>query len=174
MAQEAETGLDMDVDKVPDNPKNKEVRSPELERGVVNAALDLYDVIQLDFFLSETSAISGTRKKQKVMLKCGIHKLSDVLFVIYVFQEGVAAKAAGIEFSHYMLGGDNICSAQKRELPENHGFNTIKSFSEICERVFHKEEACKQLVKRFIKVKLLPNGDYIQKEAALWVAFKPK
>ncbi|KAI3789354.1 hypothetical protein L2E82_02147 [Cichorium intybus] len=27
----------------------KEVGSPELERGVVNAALDLYDVIQLDF-----------------------------------------------------------------------------------------------------------------------------
>ncbi|KAI3752415.1 hypothetical protein L2E82_24446 [Cichorium intybus] len=29
---------------------HKEAGSPELERGVVNAALDLYDVIQLDFF----------------------------------------------------------------------------------------------------------------------------
>ncbi|KAI3708584.1 hypothetical protein L2E82_37857 [Cichorium intybus] len=64
--------LDMDVDKAPDNPKNvepdyetvtnvesskisspdttisrKEVGSPEPERGVVNAALDLYDYHEL-------------------------------------------------------------------------------------------------------------------------------
>ncbi|KAI3525274.1 hypothetical protein L1887_03950 [Cichorium endivia] len=193
--------LDMDVDKVPDNPKKvepdsetvtnvesskisspdttvarKEVGSPELERGVVNAALDLYDVIQLDFFFganmsiifinlkSETSAISGTRKKQKVMLKCGIHKLSDVLFVTYVFQEAVAAKAAGLVVIIYVRPRNGSCPITM-DLIQSSLFR--RYVGDMPKRVFH-------LVKRLIKVKLLPNGDYIQKEAALWVAFKPK
>ncbi|KAI3788727.1 hypothetical protein L2E82_01500 [Cichorium intybus] len=263
-------GLDMDVDKAPDNPKNvepdsetitnvesskisspdttvsrKEVGSPKLERGVVNAALGLYDVIQLDFFSANMSPknnqwvprpplywksiqvpgdsindkvfavgegkgcqissdveyldlnigkwlpihsmndkfillISGTRKKQKVMLKCGVHKLSDVLFVKYVFLEAVATKAAGIELSHdmfdsclvviiYVRPGNGSCP-RTMDLIQSSLFR--RYVGDMPERVFHKEEACKQLVKLFIKVKLLP--DHIQKEAALWVAFKPK
>ena len=35
----------------------KEVGSPELESGAVNAALDLYDVIQLDFFNSNMRSV---------------------------------------------------------------------------------------------------------------------
>ncbi|KAI3499003.1 hypothetical protein L1887_34794 [Cichorium endivia] len=113
----------------------------------------------------------GTRKKQKVMLKCGIHKLSDVLFVTYVFQEAVAAKAAGLVVIIYVRPRNGSCP-RTMDLIQSSLFR--RYVGDMPERVFHKEEACKQLVKRFIKVKLLPNGDYIQKEAALWVAFKPK
>ncbi|KAI3788207.1 hypothetical protein L2E82_00945 [Cichorium intybus] len=168
--------LDMDVDKAPDNPKNVEPDSEtvtNVESIKISSPDTTVSSVDMIYTRSETSAIS----------------------------EVVAAKAAGIELSHDMLGGDNIrlyvrpgngSCPRTMDLVQSSLFR--RYVCDMPERVFHqevvvkvfinmfswynlniqKEEACKQLVKLFIKVKLLPNGDYIQKEAALWIAFKPK
>ncbi|KAL6975412.1 hypothetical protein U1Q18_024208 [Sarracenia purpurea var. burkii] len=54
----------------------------------------------------------------------GVDKPSDILFVTDVYQEAVAAKAAGLEVVISVRPGN-------APLPENHGFKTINSFSEI-------------------------------------------
>ncbi len=54
----------------------------------------------------------------------GVDKPSDILFVTDVFQEATAAKAAGLEVIISIRPGNG-------PLPENHGFKTVKSFSEI-------------------------------------------
>ncbi|XP_058095426.1 probable bifunctional methylthioribulose-1-phosphate dehydratase/enolase-phosphatase E1 1 isoform X2 [Magnolia sinica] len=54
----------------------------------------------------------------------GVDKPSQILFVTDVFQEAVAAKAAGLEVIISIRPGNGT-------LPENHGFKTIKTFSEI-------------------------------------------
>ncbi|KAE9590620.1 putative 2-hydroxy-3-keto-5-methylthiopentenyl-1-phosphate phosphatase [Lupinus albus] len=54
----------------------------------------------------------------------GVDKPSDILFVTAVYQEATAAKAAGLEVIISIRPGNG-------PLHENHGFKTIKSFSEI-------------------------------------------
>ncbi|KAK1325523.1 putative bifunctional methylthioribulose-1-phosphate dehydratase/enolase-phosphatase E1 1 [Acorus calamus] len=54
----------------------------------------------------------------------GVDKPSQILFVTDVFQEAVAAKAAGLEVIISVRPGNG-------PLPENHGFRTVGSFSEI-------------------------------------------
>ncbi|CAI9295105.1 unnamed protein product [Lactuca saligna] len=70
----------------------------------------------------------GNKKERKSYVEIcesvGVHKPSDVLFVTDVFQEAVAAKAAGLEVIISVRPGNG-------QLPENHGFKTVKSFSEI-------------------------------------------
>ncbi|XP_076905553.1 putative bifunctional methylthioribulose-1-phosphate dehydratase/enolase-phosphatase E1 [Bidens hawaiensis] len=54
----------------------------------------------------------------------GVDKPSDILFITDVIQEAEAAKAAGLEVVISVRPG-NV------SLPENHGFKTIESFTEI-------------------------------------------
>ncbi|XP_072981568.1 probable bifunctional methylthioribulose-1-phosphate dehydratase/enolase-phosphatase E1 1 [Typha angustifolia] len=54
----------------------------------------------------------------------GVDKPSQILFVTDVFQEAVAAKAAGLEVLISVRPGN-------APLPENHGFKTVSSFTEI-------------------------------------------
>ncbi|KAJ8747568.1 hypothetical protein K2173_014352 [Erythroxylum novogranatense] len=54
----------------------------------------------------------------------GVDKPSEILFVTDVVQEAAAAKAAGLEVLICVRPGN-------APLPENHGFKTITSFSEI-------------------------------------------
>ncbi|KAL1813060.1 hypothetical protein ACET3Z_023125 [Daucus carota] len=70
----------------------------------------------------------GNKKETKSYLEIseylGVHKPSDILFVTDVYQEGVAAKAAGLDVIISVRPGNG-------PLPENHGFKTVTSFSEI-------------------------------------------
>lgn len=54
----------------------------------------------------------------------GVDSPSEVLFLTDVYQEAVAAKSAGFDVIISVRPGN-------APLPENHGFKTIKSFSEI-------------------------------------------
>ncbi|KAG0465647.1 hypothetical protein HPP92_019811 [Vanilla planifolia] len=54
----------------------------------------------------------------------GVDKPSQILFITDVYQEAVAAKAAGLEVIISVRTGN-------APLPENHGFKTITSFAEI-------------------------------------------
>lgn len=54
----------------------------------------------------------------------GVDNPSDILFVTDVYQEAVAAKAAGLEVIISVRPGNG-------PLPENHGFRTVNSFAEI-------------------------------------------
>lgn len=54
----------------------------------------------------------------------GVDRPSEILFVTDVYQEAVAAKAAGLDVIISIRPGNG-------PLPENHGFKTIYSFSEI-------------------------------------------
>ncbi|TQE04925.1 hypothetical protein C1H46_009396 [Malus baccata] len=60
----------------------------------------------------------------EIVQSVGVDKPSEVLFVTDVFQEAVAAKAAGLEVIVSIRPGNGA-------LPENHGFKTITSFLEI-------------------------------------------
>ncbi|KAK9056956.1 hypothetical protein SSX86_024321 [Deinandra increscens subsp. villosa] len=70
----------------------------------------------------------GNKKETKSYVEIseslGVHRPSDILFVTDVYQEAVAAKAAGLDVLISVRPGNG-------SLPENHGFKTIKSFSEI-------------------------------------------
>ncbi|CAO2205081.1 unnamed protein product [Urochloa humidicola] len=57
-------------------------------------------------------------------LSLGVDSPSEILFVTDVFQEAVAAKNAGFDVIISIRPGN-------APLPDNHGFRTIKSFSEI-------------------------------------------
>ncbi|XP_022142734.1 probable bifunctional methylthioribulose-1-phosphate dehydratase/enolase-phosphatase E1 1 isoform X2 [Momordica charantia] len=54
----------------------------------------------------------------------GVDKPSEILFITDVYQEAVAAKAAGLEVAISIRPGNG-------PLPDKHGFQTINSFSEI-------------------------------------------
>ncbi|CAI9784220.1 unnamed protein product [Fraxinus pennsylvanica] len=54
----------------------------------------------------------------------GVYNPSEILFVTDVYQEATAAKSAGLEVIISIRPGNG-------PLPENHGFKTVKSFSEI-------------------------------------------
>lgn len=70
----------------------------------------------------------GNKKESKsyseIAEALGVDKPSEILFVTDVYQEATAAKAAGLEVIISVRPGNG-------PLPENHGFKTIKSFSEI-------------------------------------------
>ncbi|KAJ1403441.1 putative bifunctional methylthioribulose-1-phosphate dehydratase/enolase-phosphatase E1 [Sesbania bispinosa] len=65
-----------------------------------------------------------TRSYVEISQSLGVDKPSDILFLTDVVQEATAAKAAGLEVIISIRPGNG-------PLPENHGFKTIKSFSEI-------------------------------------------
>ncbi|KAL5989844.1 hypothetical protein ACLOJK_010739 [Asimina triloba] len=60
----------------------------------------------------------------EILQSVGVDNPSQVLFITDVYQEAVAAKTAGLEVIISIRPGNG-------PLPENHGFKTIKSFSEI-------------------------------------------
>ncbi|KAI3457450.1 hypothetical protein Pfo_014113 [Paulownia fortunei] len=70
----------------------------------------------------------GNKKETKSYIEIteslGVDNPSEILFVTDVYQEATAAKAAGLEVIISIRPGNG-------PLPENHGFQTIKSFSEI-------------------------------------------
>ncbi|KAG8641379.1 probable bifunctional methylthioribulose-1-phosphate dehydratase/enolase-phosphatase E1 2 isoform X2 [Manihot esculenta] len=65
-----------------------------------------------------------TRSYSEIFQTVGVDKPSDILFVTNVFEEAVAARAAGLEVIISVRPGNG-------PLPENHGFRTIKSLLEI-------------------------------------------
>ncbi|XP_047335235.1 probable bifunctional methylthioribulose-1-phosphate dehydratase/enolase-phosphatase E1 1 [Impatiens glandulifera] len=70
----------------------------------------------------------GNKKETKSYVEIseslGVDNLSEILFVTDVYQEALAAKTAGFEVIISLRPGNE-------PLPENHGFTTINSFSEI-------------------------------------------
>ncbi|XP_061350950.1 probable bifunctional methylthioribulose-1-phosphate dehydratase/enolase-phosphatase E1 [Gastrolobium bilobum] len=76
------------------------------------------------FFDTTVGNKKETRSYVEISESLGVDKPSDILFVTDVFQEATAAKAAGLEVIISIRPGNG-------PLPENHGFKTIKSFSEI-------------------------------------------
>lgn len=76
------------------------------------------------FFDTTVGNKKETRSYVEISESLGVHKPSEILFVTDVYQEAVAAKAAGLEV---------VISIRPENgpLPENHGFRTITSFSEI-------------------------------------------
>ncbi|XP_058101007.1 probable bifunctional methylthioribulose-1-phosphate dehydratase/enolase-phosphatase E1 [Magnolia sinica] len=65
-----------------------------------------------------------TRSYFEISQSVGVDRPSEILFLTDVVQEAVAAKSAGLEVMISIRPGNG-------PLPENHGFKTIKSFSEI-------------------------------------------
>ncbi|XP_076896300.1 putative bifunctional methylthioribulose-1-phosphate dehydratase/enolase-phosphatase E1 1 isoform X2 [Bidens hawaiensis] len=76
------------------------------------------------FFDTAVGNKKETKSYVEISESLGVHKPSEILFVTDVYQEAVAAKAAGLEVVISVRPGNG-------PLPENHGFKTIKSFSEI-------------------------------------------
>lgn len=70
----------------------------------------------------------GNKKEAKSYIEIteslGVDDPSEILFVTDVYQEATAAKAAGLEVMISIRPGNG-------PLPENHGFQTINSFSEM-------------------------------------------
>ncbi|CAL9187256.1 unnamed protein product [Musa hybrid cultivar] len=70
----------------------------------------------------------GNKKESRSYLEIsqtvGVNKPSQILFVTDVYQEAVAARAAGLEVLISVRPGN-------APLPDNHGFKTIHSFAEI-------------------------------------------
>ncbi|KAL4554066.1 hypothetical protein LXL04_039822 [Taraxacum kok-saghyz] len=77
------------------------------------------------FFDTTVGNKKETKSYVEICESLGVHSQSDVLFVTDVYQEAIAAKTAGLEVIISVRPGNG-------QLPENHGFKTIKSFSEIC------------------------------------------
>lgn len=76
------------------------------------------------FFDTTIGNKKESRSYFEISQSIGADKPSQILFVTDVFQEAVAAKEAGLEVLIAVRPGNGT-------LPENHGFKTIKSFSEI-------------------------------------------
>ncbi|KAB2049244.1 hypothetical protein ES319_A13G163200v1 [Gossypium barbadense] len=79
------------------------------------------------FFNTAVGYKRETQSYVEITESLGVDKPSDILFVIDVYQEATAAKAAGsvnLEVVMSIRPGNN-------PLPENHGFKTINSFLEI-------------------------------------------
>ncbi|KAE8703264.1 putative bifunctional methylthioribulose-1-phosphate dehydratase/enolase-phosphatase E1 [Hibiscus syriacus] len=73
------------------------------------------------------TAVGKKREKQsyvEITETLGVDKPSEILFLTDIYQEAIAAKAAGLEAIISVRPGNG-------PLPENHGFKTINSFSEI-------------------------------------------
>lgn len=76
------------------------------------------------FFDTAVGNKRETKSYIEIVESLGVDKPSEILFVTDVFQEAVAAKAAGLDVVISIRPGNG-------PLPENHGFKTINSFSEI-------------------------------------------
>ncbi|XP_071725896.1 probable bifunctional methylthioribulose-1-phosphate dehydratase/enolase-phosphatase E1 1 [Rutidosis leptorrhynchoides] len=76
------------------------------------------------FFDTTVGNKKETKSYVQISESLGVNKPSEILFVTDIFQEAVAAKAAGLEVVISVRPGNG-------PLPENHGFRTIKSFYEI-------------------------------------------
>ncbi|KAL5738051.1 hypothetical protein ACOSP7_030812 [Xanthoceras sorbifolium] len=76
------------------------------------------------FFDTAVGNKSETQSYAEISQSLGVDKPSEILFVTYVYQEATAAKAAGLEVVISVRPGNG-------PLPENHGFKTINSLSEI-------------------------------------------
>ncbi|KAF3442031.1 hypothetical protein FNV43_RR15947 [Rhamnella rubrinervis] len=76
------------------------------------------------FFDTTVGNKRETRSYVEITESVGVDKPSEILFVTDVFQEAVAAKGAGLEVIISIRPGNG-------PLPENHGFKTVNSFSEI-------------------------------------------
>ncbi|XP_021894671.1 probable bifunctional methylthioribulose-1-phosphate dehydratase/enolase-phosphatase E1 [Carica papaya] len=76
------------------------------------------------FFDTAVGNKRETKSYIEIFESLGVDKPSEILFVTDVFQEAVAAKAAGLDVVISIRPGNG-------PLPENHGFKTINSFSEI-------------------------------------------
>ncbi|ONK58489.1 uncharacterized protein A4U43_C09F13570 [Asparagus officinalis] len=76
------------------------------------------------FFNTNVGNKRESRSYFEISQSVGVDKPSQVLFLTDVYQEAVAAKAAGLEVIISVRPG-NV------PLPENHGFKTIRSFAEI-------------------------------------------
>ncbi|KAK8527421.1 hypothetical protein V6N13_085250 [Hibiscus sabdariffa] len=73
------------------------------------------------------TAVGNKREKcsyVEITETLGVDKPSEILFLTDIYQEAIAAKAAGLEAIISVRPGNS-------PLPENHGFKTINSFSEI-------------------------------------------
>ncbi|KAL6630580.1 hypothetical protein ACP70R_028653 [Stipagrostis hirtigluma subsp. patula] len=75
------------------------------------------------YFDTTTGNKRETRSYLEISQSLGVDNPSHILFITDVFQEAVAAKNAGFEVLISIRPGNGA-------LPENHGFRTIKSFSE--------------------------------------------
>lgn len=64
------------------------------------------------------------RSYSEIAQSVGVDKPSNILFLTDVYQEAVAAKTAGLEAIILIRPGNS-------PLPENHGFTTVRSFSDI-------------------------------------------
>ncbi|KAK9907193.1 hypothetical protein M0R45_002195 [Rubus argutus] len=76
------------------------------------------------FFDTTVGNKRETRSYAEIAESVGVDRPSEVLFVTDVFQEAVAAKAAGLEVIVSIRPGNG-------PLPDNHGFKTINTFLEI-------------------------------------------
>ncbi|KAG5546213.1 hypothetical protein RHGRI_018407 [Rhododendron griersonianum] len=76
------------------------------------------------FFDTRVGNKKETSSYVEISESLGVDKPSEILFVSDVYQEAIAAKAAGLEVIISVRPGNG-------PLPENHGFKTIQYFSEI-------------------------------------------
>ncbi|KAJ4726330.1 haloacid dehalogenase-like hydrolase family protein [Melia azedarach] len=76
------------------------------------------------FFDTAVGNKRETRSYVEIAASLGVDKPSEILFVTDVYKEATAAKAAGLEVIISVRPGNG-------PLPENHGFKTVNSFSEI-------------------------------------------
>ncbi|XP_058219237.1 probable bifunctional methylthioribulose-1-phosphate dehydratase/enolase-phosphatase E1 1 isoform X2 [Rhododendron vialii] len=76
------------------------------------------------FFDTRVGNKKETSSYVEISESLGVDKPSEILFVTDVYQEAIAAKAAGLEVIISVRPGNG-------PLPENHGFKTIQYFSEI-------------------------------------------
>lgn len=76
------------------------------------------------YFDTTVGGKKETKSYTEIFESLGVDDSSEILFVTDVYQEAVAAKAAGWEVIISLRPGN-------APLPENHGFKTVNSFSEI-------------------------------------------
>ncbi|KAJ0246239.1 bifunctional methylthioribulose-1-phosphate dehydratase/enolase-phosphatase E1 [Hirschfeldia incana] len=76
------------------------------------------------FFDTTIGNKKESRSYKEITETLGVDDPSDILFVTDVYQEATAAKAAGLEAIISIRPGN-------ASLPENHGFKTVTSFSQI-------------------------------------------
>ncbi|CAO2833388.1 unnamed protein product [Amaranthus hypochondriacus] len=76
------------------------------------------------FFDTAVGNKRETRSYVEISQSLGVDDPSEILFVTDVYQEATAAKAAGLDVIVSVRPGNG-------PLPENHGFKTVNSFSEI-------------------------------------------
>lgn len=76
------------------------------------------------FFDTAVGNKRETRSYVEIFQSMGVDDPSEILFVTDVYQEATAAKAAGLDVIISVRPGNG-------PLPENHGFKTVNSFSEI-------------------------------------------